>query len=202
MSHTTSTHTSLSLSSLAHPYHALCQAPHAVVPIAPIAGRLHTSDATLQLGPNAQAHLLLAAASAAASARKSLPAAAPKTTSGDEPDGRRALESIHGAVLEELQASVRTDAPWRELHFNAGSSSRDKWAAMPHEQRVAWVGHHAGLDSSSLAQESKADYAHHEAHALEMLRREHFTRHPDFSSVSEERATNQVVAALRAAMGS
>ena len=170
------------------------------------AGRLNNSNPTLQLARDAHTHLLMAAASAAASLNESVWAASPEAASVfeqaaslGESDLRTALESIHSAVREELRASALTDAAWREMHVHAESTTKGKWAAMGHEQRITWVSHHAGMDPTSLELESEANYAQHEAHALDMLRHEHLVRHPEYSALGEERATNQIIAALRAA---
>lgn len=162
-----------------------------------LAGRLQMQTGPLQLGPDARSHVLIAAASAAASAKE--PVTDQLTAGVGGSDWRDSLESIHGAVSDELSACALADASWQELHAHVESTSQLQWNEMSHEKQVAWVGHHVGMDSIALEWESKADYTRHEAYALEMLRHEHYVRHSNFSAIQEEQHTNQIVTALRAA---
>ena len=159
--------------------------------LAALAGRLQVQTGPLQLSRDARSYFLIAAASAANSANKT------GQLTAEAEDWRNSLESIHGAVSDELSACALADATWQQLHVE--SASRMLWNEMSHEKQVAWVGHYVGMDSTALEWESKADYARHEAYALDMLRHEHYVRHSNFSAIQEEEHTNQIVTALRAA---
>ena len=111
-----------------------------------------------------------------------------------------ALANISAAVVAAVEAAAAVDGTWEERHAAAADEAAAEWRDRftPH-LREGWVAHHAQLHHEQLKLEMEAGrYAHHEAHALEMLRR-HVLRRRGHDAAAERAHGRAYGSALRAA---